>query len=140
MKKLKNKKKLLKNYCNQNNVKNNSSNIFLLIALGLLIGFINGFFGGGGGMICVPILFYVLRLPDKNAHATTILIMLPLSIASFVIYLIKGSIVLNYAVTISIGFVIGGILGAFLLNKINNVVLQFVFAFIIILGGIKLIF
>ena len=129
-----------KNYCNQNNTKNNSNNIILLIVLGLLIGFINGFFGGGGGMICVPILSYILGLPDKNAHATTILIMLPLSIASFVIYLIKGSIVLNYAIAISIGFVIGGILGAFLLNKINNVVLQFVFAFVIILGGIKLIF
>lgn len=114
-------------------------NIFWLILSGLFIGFINGFWGGGGGMICVPILVNLLKLPEKKGHATTILIMLPLCIASFVVYLIRGSIDVKLAINVGIGFVVGGILGALILKKINNVALKFVFAIIIILGGVKLL-
>ena len=39
--------------------------IFLLILSGAVIGFLNGFFGGGGGMVCVPILQRVLSLSSK---------------------------------------------------------------------------
>lgn len=115
-------------------------NIWVLLIIGLFIGFINGFWGGGGGMICVPTLTFILGLKEKQAHATTILIMLPLSCASFIVYLVQGSIEMMPAISISIGFVIGGVLGAMLLNKLNNVVLQFIFSLLIIWGGIKLLF
>lgn len=128
------------NYCSVVSNKKSTSSIWILLVVGLFIGFINGFFGGGGGMICVPALTFILGLPDKKAHATTILIMLPLSIASFIVYLFNGIVKWDIAVIVSLGFAVGGIFGALLLNKINNVVLQFVFAFIIIFGGVKLIF
>lgn len=129
-----------KNYYEQNPSKNKKVSIWLLLLIGLFIGFVNGFWGGGGGMICVPTLSLILGLEEKQAHATTILIMLPLSLASFIVYLIKGSIEYDIAISITIGFVIGGVIGALILNKINNVVLQLVFAFVIILGGVKLLF
>lgn len=112
--------------------------IWLLI-IGAIIGFINGFWGGGGGMICVPTLTSILKLPDKKAHATAILIMLPLSVASFVVYLIHGSIKWETAGFVTGGFVIGGILGALILKKINNVVLRIIFSVVIIAGAIKLL-
>ena len=34
---------------------------FKLILSGLTIGIVNGFFGGGGGMICVPLLEKILK-------------------------------------------------------------------------------
>ena len=120
-------------------VKATKINPFWLILSGLFIGFVNGFWGGGGGMICVPILGSLLKLPEKVAHATTLLIMLPLSIASFVVYLIGGSIDVNLAINVGIGFVVGGALGAMLLKNMSNIVLRLVFAVIIILGGLKLI-
>lgn len=113
--------------------------LFTLILFGLTVGFVNGFWGGGGGMICVPILVNLLKLPEKKGHATTILIMLPLCITSFIVYLIKGSIDLTIAINVGVGFVVGGVLGALLLKKINNTILKLIFAVIIIVGGIKLI-
>lgn len=110
-----------------------------LLIVGAIIGFINGFWGGGGGMICVPTLTSILKLPDKKAHATAILIMLPLSVASFVVYLIHGSIKWETAGFVTGGFVIGGILGALILKKINNVVLRIIFSVVIIAGAIKLL-
>ena len=123
----------------QNCEKTRKINVFWLILCGVFIGFINGFWGGGGGMICVPVLVNILKLPEKKGHATTILIMLPLCIASFVVYLINGSIDILLAVNVGVGFVIGGIIGAILLKNLNNKVLKILFAIIIIAGGIKLI-
>ena len=62
---------------------------FLSVLVGCFVGFINGFFGGGGGMIAVPTLAKFYDLEEKKAHATSIAVILPLSIASSIIYLFK---------------------------------------------------
>ena len=123
-----------------NNVKKNTNtNIFIKLITGVFIGFINGFFGGGGGMVCVPLLLNAIKLPEKKAHATTLLIMLPLCISSLIVYLIKGSLQMFDSLQIGVGFVVGGIVGALLLKKISNAWLGIIFSLIIIAGGIKVL-
>lgn len=125
-----------------NTFKKEKQSKFLLLWLilsGLVIGWINGFWGGGGGMVCVPVLISILKLPEKSAHATALLIMLPLSICSFVVYMLKGSIDVMMAVQVGAGFVFGGATGAILLKNMSNVILRIVFAGVIIAGGLKLI-
>jgi uncharacterized membrane protein YfcA len=57
------------------NKRKNKINLFLLNAFGgLLIGFANGFFGGGGGMLAVPFLQHVLKEDEKVSHATAFLL------------------------------------------------------------------
>ena len=90
-------------------------------------------------MICVPLLISILKVPEKKAHATTLLIMLPLSIASLIVYIFSGNVEIWNAVQISMGFVCGGVLGAVILKKISNVWLGIIFSLIIIAGGIKLL-
>ena len=119
--------------------KTQKNNVWIKLFTGAIIGFVNGFWGGGGGMICVPLLSYVIGVPEKKSHATTLLIMLPLSIASFVVYIFTGQILWGEAINITIGFVIGGVLGALLLKKISNAWLGIIFSVIIIAGGIKLL-
>ncbi len=113
--------------------------VWFLLLIGAFIGFVNGFWGGGGGMLCVPSLTYFVGLEEKKSHATTILIMLPLCIASFVIYAINGYFEFDKIWTTGIGFVIGGLVGAYLLKGMSNVFLKFVFSLIILAGGIWLI-
>ena len=113
--------------------------VWIKLITGAIIGFVNGFWGGGGGMLCVPLLQNIIKLPEKKAHATTLLIMLPLSIASLVVYLFNGNLPIVDAVKIGIGFVVGGVLGANLLKKISNKWLGYVFSIIIIIGGVKMI-
>lgn len=115
------------------------SSVFLKLIMGVIIGFVNGFWGGGGGMICVPLLTQTIKLPEKKAHATTLLIMLPLSIASLIVYILKGSMPWFDAGVIGIGFILGGSIGAVILKYISNVWLGIIFSFIIIAGGIKLL-
>lgn len=118
---------------------NKNTNLLLLIFVGIFIGFINGFCGGGGGMIVVPILNTVFKLPDKVSHATTIFIILPLCVCSFLVYALKKSIEMDIALIIGAGFVLGGVVGAFLLKKISNKFLKLIFAVIILASGIRLI-
>ena len=115
------------------------SNVFIKLITGAIIGFVNGFCGGGGGMICVPLLCKVIGLEEKKSHATTLLIMLPLSIASLVVYVVGKSMLWVDSLKIGIGFVLGGVIGALLLKKISNAWLCAIFSLVIIFGGVKLL-
>ncbi len=110
-----------------------------LILSGAVIGILNGFFGGGGGMVCVPILQKVLNLDAKHSHATAIAVIFPLSLISAFIYVINGYIESMPLLTIGIGVVAGGIIGAFVLKFLPPKAVRIIFAIIMLVGGIKLI-
>lgn len=113
---------------------------WLLVASGAVMGLLNGFFGGGGGMVCVPILEKVLHLDSKHAHATAIAVILPLSLISAFIYVLNGYIQSFPLVTVGVGVIAGGVLGSFALKWLPPKVIRIIFAVIMFLGGIKLIF
>lgn len=104
-----------------------------------MIGFVNGFFGGGGGMLCVPLLEKILGEETKRAHATAILVILPISIASAVTYLFRGYFSLPVMLGTSGGVVTGGVLGALLLKKLPAFAVGMVFAVMMIAVGVRLI-
>ncbi len=106
---------------------------------GLAIGFANGFFGGGGGMLLVPLLSFVAKLEEKKSHATAIAIMLPLSVLSAVIYTVKGAYHITTGLITGGGVIAGGIVGALLLNKLNNKVISMIFYALMIAAGIRML-
>ena len=111
----------------------------ILMLCGALIGIVNGFFGGGGGMICVPILQNVLHLEEKYSHATGIAIIFPISFVSAVIYLLSGNLEMISLASVGSGVVLGGVIGSFLLKFLPAKALRVIFAIIMLLGGIRLI-
>lgn len=111
---------------------------FILCLCGIVIGFVNGFFGGGGGMIAVPALEHVLKNKTKTAHATAILVILPLCAVSAVIYIISGYFELKSGLITGGGVIAGGVLGAVLLNKLNNKIIRIIFALIMTVVGLKM--
>lgn len=111
-----------------------------IIVLGALIGVINGFFGGGGGMIVVPLLTEKFGLTQKQAQATAIFVILPISIASSIIYITKNSIDFAVGWSVILGVLIGGALGAMLLKKLNNLIVKAIFTLLMLIGGIFLLF
>ena len=113
---------------------------FLLLLSGAVIGLLNGFFGGGGGMVCVPILQKVLNLDAKCSHASAIMVIFPLSLISAFVYVFNGYIKSFPLITTGLGVVIGGLVGAFALKVLPHKVVRIIFAIIMFVGGIKLIF
>ena len=107
---------------------------------GAMTGLANGFFGGGGGMLVVPMLVFFLKMPPKKAHATAILIILPLTVVSGIIYSVYGNFDLAVGLPAGLGVVAGGVAGALLLKRIRNKWLSRIFAVIILIAGVKLLF
>lgn len=107
---------------------------------GVLAGLANGLFGGGGGMIVVPMLVFLLKMPPKNAHATAILIILPLSLLSGLFYAAFGDFRWQVGLPVTVGVVIGGTLGALLLKKMSSKWVIIVFSAVMAAAGIKMLF
>lgn len=108
--------------------------------LSAAVGFVNGFFGGGGGMLLVPLLEKVLKCPVKKSHATAIAVILPVSIAGAITYILSGFFEWTPVLGAAGGCVAGGAAGALLLKKLPSNIVAFVFALMMIGVGVKLTF
>lgn len=106
--------------------------------LGLGVGFINGVFGAGGGMLAVPILKSE-GLSQKSAHANAVAVILPITVLSAVLYLVKGSVSLADSLAFIPTGLIGSVIAAFALQKFSNKWLQKIFAVFMIYAGVRLL-
>ena len=110
-----------------------------ILLLGVLIGGINGLLGGGGGMIVVPALTKFFGFSQKEAQATALFVILPISIASSIIYITHNSINFAQSWPVLIAIVIGGAGGALLLNKLNNKIVRVIFIGLILISGVSML-
>ena len=117
----------------------NKKQFFLIILSSIFIGFFNGFLGGGGGMICVPLLEKVLHIENKKAHATTICVIAGLSLISSIFYFVKNDFEFNMILFTAIGVFVGGFLGAFLLNKLSGKFVRLIFAVLMLIAGLQMV-
>lgn len=110
--------------------------LFLLVT-GALCGFLNGFFGAGGGTVAVPMLRRA-GLNEKESHATSVAVILAVTAVSAAFYLIRG----NVAVSDALGYVYTGVfgaaLGAYVLKKISVVWLKRIFGALIMAASVRM--
>lgn len=110
------------------------------VVSGSAAGLVNGFFGGGGGMLLVPLLSRWLGLGDRKAFATSVAVILPLCMLSSVIYLLRGTVELSTALPYLLGGGVGGILGGKLFKNVNMLWLRRGFALLILYAGVRAAF
>ena len=115
-------------------------NKWLVVLFGAAAGFLNGFLGGGGGIVVVIVMSSLFFLPQKNAHATALLVILPVCVVSAVVYLIQGSVEWLPALYATAGVCAGGAAGANLLKKLSNNAVKLAFGVILVLAGIRMFF
>lgn len=106
---------------------------------GAAVGAANGLFGGGGGMIAVPVLKAAGR-SARSAHATAIAVILPASLASAAVYLFCGLVPFGVLLPVSLGVFAGGAVGARLLSRVPPRAVTFVFALFMLAAGLRMIF
>lgn len=110
------------------------------LATGAVAGFLNGLFGGGGGMVVVPMLIGLLGYPPKKAHATAIPVILPLSVVSGLLYAVFGNVSAEVLWPVSAGVFAGGLLGALLLKKIPTKSVVLIFSLAMLVAGVRMLF
>ncbi|MDB5415357.1 MAG: hypothetical protein JWR10_3692 [Rubritepida sp.] len=114
-------------------------------ATGLLSGLLAGLFGVGGGIVIVPVLFYVLPLFDvpsstqmKVAVATSLATIIPTSIVSARKHLAKGAIDIPLLKSLTPSMFVGVIIGTVLTAVLKGPGLTFVFACVALLVAINM--
>ncbi len=110
------------------------------ILIGLGSGVLNGMFGAGGGSVVVPAMEKFLKMDSKKAHATAIAVISRMSAVSTFFYLSRGYFNLKIWIPVTVGGVVGGLVGAKLLGKIPKQWLKIVFGSVILVTATKMIF
>ncbi len=118
--------------------KPSKARMIALGCVGLVVGAIAGLFGAGGGVLAVPALKWA-GLEERQAHATSIAIIVPLCAMIAFVYIKNGNFDFSVFPYPICGITLGAILGGFLLKKMNNIVLHFVFNCLLIAVGLKFI-
>ena len=113
-----------------------SKTIWFAVAGGAA-GLINGFFGGGGGMILVPLLAGKCGLTQQKAFATSVAVIAPLCALSAGIYWYRGDLDFMTALPYLAGGLIGGLIGGKLFKKLSMKWLRRAFALLILYGAVR---
>lgn len=107
------------------------------MVIGLLAGTANGFFGSGGGLFLVPLFIGWLKMDQRKAFATSVAVILPLSIAALVIYFWKGSVDFLDALPYLLGGLAGGFISGKIFGRVSVVWLRRIFGLLILYGGVR---
>lgn len=110
----------------------------LTAGAGLAVGLVNGLLGAGGGMIAVPLL-QKLGLDRKQSHANAVAVILPITVLSAALYLIKGYVSVSDSFIFIPGGIIGSLLGTFIMRKISPKWLKRIFGGFMIYAGVRLL-
>ncbi len=108
-----------------------------LLAIGAAAGAANGLFGAGGGLIAVPLLVGWLGLPEKDAYATSLAIMMPISAVSLSVYILRDGLVAADVWGYLLGGAIGGVAAGLLFRRIPVKWLRWAMAGFLLYGGVK---
>lgn len=110
------------------------------ISIGIIAGFISGFFATGGGMILVPAFIRILKIEDKKARATSTVCILPMVLVSGIFYYKNNYIDWKIGILCAIGGTIGGYIGAKLLKKLDEKYFKLAFICFLVYTSIKFMF
>jgi len=105
----------------------------------LLVGFLGGFFGMGGGWASVPGQNVIMGVPLKVAAANSGVILGMSSCAGIWPYLLTLAIVPLFAAPWLVGQVLGGITGSFLLIRIKAGFVRYILIGILFFTGFSLV-
>lgn len=103
----------------------------------ILAGAANGCFGGGGGMVLLPLLTRWCRVEEKTAFATCVAVILPFCVVSAAVYLLRTPLDLPQALPYLLGGLAGGFVGGRLFPRVPAPWLRYLFAAFLVYGGIR---
>ncbi len=108
--------------------------------IGLVIGFIGGLLGIGGGVFIVPMLIYSLGIETKTAAATSIFVVCFSSFTGFFTYMAAGVVDWSFILPAALFSFIGGQIGSrIMVEKLKGKTVRRLFGVILLLFCAKLI-
>lgn len=102
---------------------------------GLCAGAVTGLFGGGGGLVLVPLLTRLKLLEEEEIFPASVCIIGPICVISLLLRMNAGPLPWSRALVYLPGSAAGGILAGLLGKKLPTVWLHRALGLLILLGG-----
>jgi uncharacterized membrane protein YfcA len=113
----------------------------LLVGIGLIAGVLGGLLGIGGAVIIIPALVLFLGYSQYEAQGTTLaMLLLPVSALAAFQYYRGGYVDVRAALIMGVMFLVGGYLGAKLATQMPVDLLKKIFAVVLIVIAVKMLF
>ena len=112
---------------------------YTAVLAGALAGLANGLFGAGGGMLLLPVLEKRTDLKSKELFASSVCIILPISLVSLGVYLWQGGGFVRESVPYLLGGGAGGLIAGLLLKRLPAKLLHYLLGGFILWGGLRLV-
>lgn len=125
--------------------------LLALFGVGLLVGFMAGMIGIGGGVLIVPFLYFFYDRPEwvgyllpaglhvAVAHATSLFVIVPTAVGGTWSYHRAQLIEWRVALPVAVASMVGGVLGAQAAILLPGPVLKFAFGVFLVLSGVQLV-
>ena len=120
-------------------VRANTGALLRDLAIGLLVGAFSGLFGVGGGILLVPILVLLLHVAQKQAQATSLVVVALAATTGAVTYAIGDSVVWSSVLFLLAGGFVGTWLGSAIVLRIQTRWLQLMFGLLLVAAAIRLV-
>ena len=115
-------------------------NWLIILAIGLLVGVLTGFFGVGGGFLIVPTLVLLGNFPTHQAVGTSLLVIAMTSFTGFVTHLTLGGMDFVVMLIFVAGSTVGVLSGTRLANRVSGQKLDRAFGIFTIFVALFLIY
>jgi len=118
-----------------------SVNLFVLLALGMGVGFLSGLFGVGGGFLMTPLLIFV-GIPPVVAVSTQLIQVLAASFSGFLAYWRRDTVDLRMGGTLLSGGLVGAVVGVAvfaILRSLGQIDFAISTTYVVLLGSIGIL-
>ncbi|MBT06251.1 MAG: permease [Rhodospirillaceae bacterium] len=118
-----------------------SMNIVLLLGLGLVVGFLSGMFGTGGGFLMTPLLIFI-GVPPPVAVATEANQITAASVSGFLAHWRRGNVDLRMGAVLVVSGIVGSGMGVLLFRKLRQIgqIDEFIsILFVVFLGAVGIL-
>jgi len=112
--------------------------VLALLLVGVLGGILSGAFGVGGGIVMVPLLMLLAGMDQRQASATSLVAIVPTSIAGAITYGVAGHLDVVAGLVIAVGGIAGSLIGARLLRALPLGWLRWLFVALLVLVAVRL--
>ena len=128
-------------------ITNNISPFFALVATGVFAGILAGLLGVGGGIVIVPVLFFLFQSfgvsPESAmlvATATSLATIVPTSVSSIRSHNKKGNVDFDLLKRWAVFILIGVLVGSWLVTLAEGTMLTMLFGVIAVLSALNMLF
>jgi uncharacterized membrane protein YfcA len=107
--------------------------------LGFAAGFLSGLLGIGGGQVLTPGMVFLFDVPQRLAQGISIAFIVPTAISGAYTHYRRGNVLPSVGLLLIPASVIGGIIGAYLAQRIDPMLLRMGFGVFLIYGSARML-